>query len=90
VSPFLGLYFRARRASWRSAAVGRLLAKLALLAVAVFVAVQVSSWQVAAVAVAVALVALVFILGRFSAEWHNAGVTVARQYRRLARRGGHR
>jgi hypothetical protein len=90
VSPFLQLYFWTRRASMRSAAVGRLLAKLALLAGAVFLAVLVGQGLVVAVVVAIALVVLVFVLGRFSAEWRNAGVTVGRQYRRLTRRGGRR
>lgn len=89
MSPFLQLYFWTRRASMRSAAVGRLLTKLALLAGAVFLAVLVGQWLVVAV-VAIALVILVFVLGRFSAEWRNAGVTVGRQYRRLTRRGGRR
>lgn len=90
MSPFLRLYFWTRRASWRSAVLGRLAVKLALLAVAVVLAVVAGPWQVAAAVVAAAVVALVFTLGRFSAEWRNAGVTVGRQYRRLTRRGGRR
>lgn len=90
MSPFLRLYFRARRASWRSAAVVRLLVKLAVLAGAVFLAIRFGSWEVVVVVVVVALVALVFVVGRFDAEWRTAGVTVGRQYRRLTRRGGRR
>lgn len=90
MSPFLRLHFWTRRASWRSAAVGRLLVKLAVSAGAVFLAVRIGQWQLTVVVAAVALLVLVFALGRFDAEWRHAGVTVGRQYRRLTRRGGHR
>lgn len=89
MSPFMRLFFWSRRAGWRASALARLLVRLAVLAVAVFITVQVGQALVVVVAVVVAAVALFFILGAFTTDWRNAAVTVGRQYRRLARKRGH-
>lgn len=82
----MGLLFWSRRAGWRAQAFGRLIVRLALLALAVFAAVQVGQALVVVVVAAAAAVALLFILGAFTTDWRNAQVTVGRQYRRLARK----
>ena len=78
------LHFWSRQAGWRAGAVGRLLVRLTLLALAVFVAIQVGQVLVVVAVAAAAVVGLTFILGAFTTDWRNAAVTVGRQYRRLS------
>ncbi len=88
MSPFMRLFFWSRRAGWRAGAFGRLLGRLAVLALAVFAAVAVGQALVVVAVAVAAVIALVFILGDFTTQWRNAHVTVGRQYRRLAKKRG--
>lgn len=87
MSPFMRLYFWTHRAAWRAGVLVKLLVRLALLAVAVFVAIEVGQILVTFVVAVAALVVLFFILGSFTAGWRTAGVRVGQRYRRLTRRG---
>lgn len=86
MSPYMRLFFRARRAGWRAQATAKFLVRIALLALGVVLAIQVGQILVTLIVAGAAAVALLFILGAFTAEWRHAGVRVGQQYRRLTHR----
>ena len=86
MSPFLRLYFLGRLFGRRASVLGRLFVRLALVALAVAVAINAGGDLVGVACVAGAGVALVVVVGAFTAQWRNAGVRTSTEYRRLTRR----
>lgn len=86
MSPFTKLHFWSRRASWRAGALGKLLVRLAGLAIAMTLAVQIGLVITTVIAAVLTAIAALFVLGAFTAEWRTAGVRTAQQYRRITHR----
>lgn len=86
MSPFMRLHFRARRAYGRGRALATLVFRLALLALGMFLAIEVGQFLVTMLVGLATLVVAVFIVGSFTAEWRGVGVRLGNQYRRLTRR----
>lgn len=87
---FLGLRLWTRRAGWRAGAVIKLLLRLALIAVGMFLVIEVGHILVTIAVIVAAAVAGLYVIGSFSETWRHAGVRAGQQYRRLTRTRGAR